>query len=320
MIYCWVSERGSAYLLSGSEIMEKYILGIDNGGSEIKCVLFDLNGKEMATASERVGMLQPAPGFTEREQGQVWQANAAAISAVIKKSGVKGSDILAVGLTGYGNGICLVDSEGGETYPCIISTDSRAENYSARFRANGLGRKIYPKTRQNIWAAQPAALLPWFKDNMPEVIEKSAWCLGIKDFIRFKLTGEFVTELTEASSTCLCDLDTRKFDSEIFETLGIGGYERLMPRIAASTEITGYVTEKAAKETGLAMGTPVAGGYFDIDAGALASGVLTEDILCLIAGTWSINEHLAAQANTDPDKNQNTMTLSYLPGHFMAED
>ena len=300
--------------------MGQYLLGIDNGGSEIKCVLFDLSGKEIGKASERVQMNLPRPGFTERDSEQLWRANVSAIHTVLKKAGIEGTDVRAVGLTGYGNGICLVDEKGAATYPCIVSTDTRAENYSVRFRANGVGRKIYPRTRQNIWSAQPAALLPWFRDNLPDVIKCSARCLGIKDFIRFKLTGIFMTELTEASSTCLCDLDTKRFSPEIFEALGIGGYERLMPPIAGSTEITGAVTEAAAKETGLTAGTPVAGGYFDIDAGAFASGVLSEDILCLIAGTWSINEHLAKKANTDADKNHNTTTLSYLPGYFMAED
>lgn len=139
--------------------------------------------------------------------------------------------------------------------------------------------------------------------------------MSIKDFIRFRLTGEFACEMTDASSGCLLNLHTKEFDSEIFKALGIEDCRRLMPPCLESTAVSGCVTEAEAKRTDLA-----AGGYFDIDAGALASGVLGPDVLCLIAGTWSINEYLRSEANTDYDKNCNTVTLSFLSGYFMVED
>lgn len=300
--------------------MDRYLLGIDNGGSEIKCALFDLTGKEHAVASRRLPIQIPEPDFTERDALQVWEANADAIREVLEKSGVPGEAVAAIGLTGYGNGICLVDENGVPTCNCIVSTDNRAASYCDAFAASGAERAIYPMTCQTIWSAQPAALLPWFRDNRPEVLEKSAWCLSIKDFIRFRLTGVFAGEMTDASSGCLLNLHTRQYDPEIFRALGIEDCFRLMPPPLESTAVSGYVTEEAARRTGLAVGTPVAAGYFDIDAGALASGVLGGDTLCLIAGTWSINEYLRTTANTDYDKNANTVTLSYLPGHFLVED
>lgn len=300
--------------------MKQYLMGIDNGGSEIKCAIFGMDGEEIAVAGRRLPISVPAPGFTERDALQVWEANAEAIRESIEKAGISGKQIKAVGLTGYGNGLCLVDGKGEPTCSCIVSTDNRAADYCRRFAENGAERAIYPMTCQTIWSAQPAALLPWFKDNRPEVLEKSAWYLSIKDFIRFRLTGVFACEMTDASSGCLLNLHTREFDQKIFDALGIGGLRRLMPPCLESTDVSGYVTEEAAKRTGLAEGTPVAGGYFDIDAGALASGVLGPDMLCLIAGTWSINEYLRAEANTDYDKNCNTVTLSFLPGYFLVED
>lgn len=300
--------------------MKQYLMGIDNGGSEIKCAVFGMDGEEIAVAGRRLPISVPAPGFTERDALQVWEANAEAIREAIEKAGISGKQIKAVGLTGYGNGLCLVDGKGEPTCSCIVSTDNRAADYCRRFAENGAERAIYPMTCQTIWSAQPAALLPWFKDNRPEVLEKSAWYLSIKDFIRFRLTGVFACEMTDASSGCLLNLHTREFDQKIFDALGIGELRRLMPPCLESTDVSGYVTAEAAKRTGLAEGTPVAGGYFDIDAGALASGVLGPDMLCLIAGTWSINEYLRAEANTDYDKNCNTVTLSFLPGYFLVED
>lgn len=300
--------------------MSRYLMGIDNGGSEIKCAVFDLEGREISAATRRLPIFIPAPGYTERNTLEVWTANAAVIREALEKAGAFGEDILAVGLTGYGNGLCLVDENGEPTYNCIISTDNRAAAYCDRFAENGAERKIYPMTCQTIWPAQPAALLPWFKEHQPGVLEKSVHCLSIKDYIRFRLTGEYACEVTDASSGCLLNLHTRQFDPNIFKALGIEDCLRLMPPCLESTAISGHVTAQAAAVTGLAEGTPVAGGYFDIDAGALASGVLDDSVLCLIAGTWSINEYLKKNVNTDYEKNANTVTLSFLPGYFLVED
>lgn len=300
--------------------MKRYLMGIDNGGSEIKCAVFDTSGTEISVASRRLPISIPAPGYTERNPQEVWEANADAIQEALQKANIESKDLLSVGLTGYGNGLCLVDEAGNQTCECIVSTDNRAAAYCETFAQNGAERSIYPMTCQTIWAAQPAALLPWFQDNRPEVLRKSAWYLSIKDFIRFRLTGAFACEVTDASSGCLFNLHTKQFDPAIFEALGIPDALRLMPPCLDSTAVSGYVTAEAAKRTGLAEGTPVAGGYFDIDAAALASGVMNSDMLCLIAGTWSINEYISPTANTDYDKNANTVTLSFLPGYFLVED
>ena len=299
---------------------EKYLIGIDNGGSEIKCAVFTLDGRELAVASRRLPIEVPQPGWSERDSLEVWQKSAEAISEALDRADINGADIAGVGLTGYGNGFCLVDETGTPTYKAIVSTDERADDICTEFATNGVERAIYPLTCQSTWAAQPIALLAWFKRNKPEALEASRWVLGIKDWIRYKLTGAFTTEITEASSTCLCNLHTRQFDPAIFRAAGIDDCFDLMPRIIGSTECGGYVTAEAAEATGLAEGTPVVGGFFDIDACEFASGVADTETLCLIAGTWSINERLATTANTDYDQNKNTVTLGYRPGYFNVEE
>ena len=299
---------------------EKYLIGIDNGGSEIKCAVFTLDGRELSVASRRLPIEVPQPGWSERDSLEVWQKNAETISEALDRADINGADIAGVGLTGYGNGFCLVDETGTPTYKAIVSTDERADDICTEFATNGVERAIYPLTCQSTWAAQPIALLAWFKRNKPEALEASRWVLGIKDWIRYKLTGEFTTEITEASSTCLCNLHTRQFDPAIFRAAGIDDCFDLMPRIIGSTECGGYVTAEAAEATGLAEGTPVVGGFFDIDACEFASGVADTETLCLIAGTWSINERLATTANTDYDQNKNTVTLGYRPGYFNVEE
>lgn len=295
-----------------------YLMGLDNGGTAIKCVIYDECGRECGVGSASVPLILPAPEMTERDPDLVWKGNRSAIRQALHQAGIKGSDVRAIGLTGYGNGVCLVDSTGKCVYNCIVSTDNRTSHYLEEWQANGVEDRVYQATYQKLWAAQPAALLPWFRDHAPEVLEKAAYVLSIKDYIRFKLTGEICAEITDASSGCLMNIKTCQYDKNIFQLLGIPDCLRLMPPFLGSTDITGAITCAAAEETGLAAGIPVSGGYFDIDAGALASGLLDDRGLCLIAGTWSINEYITQDLESGYGKFSNT--IGYLPGFYVVED
>jgi len=298
--------------------MGTYLMGIDNGGSMIKCAIYDEKGNEAGVGSRRLPLIMPKPGMTERRAEDVWRANVQAIRQALSNAGIRGGEIAAIGLTGYGNGACFVDARGEAVYNCIVSTDSRASGYLDRWQKDGTEAAVYRYTYQNLWAAQPAALLPWFRDHMPEVLRRAKYTLSIKDFIRAKLTGEICAEITDASSGCLMNIKTRQYDREIFRLLGIEEYFHMAPPFVGSTDITGRVSREAAALTGLAEGTPVAGGYFDIDAGALASGVGDDKTLCLIAGTWSINEYITTDLESGFGKFSNT--VGYLPGYYVVED
>ena len=298
----------------------KYLLGIDNGGSDIKCVLFDLEGNEIASSSLQVPIETPGPGFTQRDGKDVWNGNIEVIRKTLKQSGIAADDILCVGITAYGNGMVLVDDEMDPVYPVIVSTDDRGSSLCQSFKENGTERKIFPYTRQTLWSAQPAVLLPWFRENDPDVLNRTRWILSLKDYLRYLLTGDVHGEITEASSTSLMDLDSRKYSREIFEILGISDCYEKMPPVLESTDIAGFISKEASELTGLKEGTPVAAGYFDIDANALASGIFDDDELCLIAGTWSINEFLTADVTKDYDQRTNTATISYADGYYLMED
>ena len=300
--------------------MKKYLMGIDNGGSDIKCAIFDTQGNEIAAASTQVPINVPKEGFTERDVNDVWIGNVEVIKNSIKKAGISSDEISCIGITAYGNGLVFVDENINAVYPAIVSTDDRAKDYCIKFKQDGTERKMFPYTRQTTWAAQPAVLIPWFRDNNPKVLKKTRWILSMKDYVRYKLTGSLYGELTEASSTCLMNLNTKKYDKFIFDTLDISDCLNKMPEVLNSTDIAGHITSEVAKLTGLKEGTPVAAGYFDIDANALASGILNDDELCLIAGTWSINEFLTKDATDDIDKKTNIATLSYVDGLYLMED
>ena len=296
----------------------KYLLGLDNGGTKVKCAVYDTQGSELAAASVSPKLSTPHAGWTERDPEEVWQANCEVIRKAVSKAGIDPSEIAGLGLTGYGNGACFVDEKGAPTYPCIVSTDSRANSYLDQWEKDGTMAAVYELTYQKIWDAQPAALIPWFRDHMPEILEKTKYTLDMKDYIRFRLTGELVSEITAASSGCLMNIKTLEFDREIFRLLGIEDYFGINPPYVGSTEVSGRVSRQAAEAAGIPEGIPVSGGYFDIDAGALASGVIDDQTLCCIAGTWSINEYISSDLESNYGKFSNT--VGYLPGWYTIED
>jgi L-xylulokinase len=299
--------------------MSGYLMGLDNGGSLIKCAMFTLDGREAASATRRVPLQNPAPGQTERDNDEIWQSNVGAIREVLELAGAKGEDVLGVAVCGYGNGITFLDGDSVPVYPAVVSTDSRATGYVNRYAADGTLKQVYAITQQDIWPAQPVALLPWFRDNRPDVLRRSSHVQFIKDYVRYRLTGELCGEITDASGTNLFDLATRRYDERLFRLAGIEEWFSLFPkRIVGSTEMAGVVTRRAAAETGLAVGTPVAGGLFDIDACCASSGILSDDALCLVSGTWSINEYVTR--DMAEGRNKYSTTLSYLPDHYLIAE
>ncbi len=273
--------------------MSKYIIGIDNGGSTVKAGLYDLNGNVIKLSSFKTKMIIPNPGWTERDQQELLKANTTVTYNVIKESGVDSEDIIALAIIGHGNGLYLVDENGNAVYPGIYSTDARAQDYISRWYSDGTFDAVHPKIMQSIWAGQPVALLSWFKDNKPEILDRAHWAFMCKDFIRYCFTGEAYAELTDISGTCLLNNNEVKYDTAILKSFGLEKYKHLLPPIKKSADICGYITDSIAKETGLKPGTPVAGGLFDIDACAIATGVTSEENLSVIAGTWSINQYIS---------------------------
>ncbi len=115
----------------------KYLLGIDNGGSDIKCALFDVTGKQIAAVATQVAIQTPGAGFTQRDAEEVWMANVQVIRDCIGKSGIAADDIAAVGITAYGNGLVFVDERIRPVYPAIVSTDDRAGDLVREFKGGG---------------------------------------------------------------------------------------------------------------------------------------------------------------------------------------
>lgn len=294
--------------------MAEYLLGIDNGGTVSKVVLFDLEGREVASASRKVATAYPRPGWVERSMEEVWQSTAGAVRDVLEQSGTAPGAILAVGNTGHGNGVYLLDESGEPLRPAPLSVDQRAAGIVSGWEQAGITARLWETVYQQIWAGQVLPLLAWIKQHEPETYGRIGHVLLCKDFIKYRLTGIASTDPMDMSGTGLFDVQKRAYAADVLELCGLAEMVGRLPEVSACETITGRVTEAAAALTGLLPGTPVVAGIFDVSACALSAGVLEPGQACIVAGTWSINEVVTAEV---VDHRGLFMNSVYLPGRFM---
>lgn len=290
--------------------MPEYLLGIDNGGTVTKVVLLDVGGREIAAASRKGEALYPRPRWVERDMEGIWRSTADAIREVLATSGVNARDVRAIGGTGHGNGVYLVDAEGKPLRNGILSIDSRAHAISAQFVADGTFERAWQHVGMQLWPGLTAVVLRWLKDHEPDVYRRIGAALLIKDYVKLRLTGVISGEVTDMSGTGLLDLRQRGYSSALLAVLGLEDADQFLPPLHTSETMIGTVTAEAAADTGLQAGTPVAAGIFDVSANALAAGVVDVGQLCISAGTWSINEIVTPAPVDDRTLFQNTLYLN----------
>ncbi|CAG0937221.1 L-xylulokinase [Thermoflexales bacterium] len=296
--------------------MGQYLLGIDNGSTVSKAALFDVHGKEIAVASCKGDTVYPHPGWTERDMEMLWQSTASAIREVLAKSDVRPEEIAGIGNTGHGNGVYLLDRQGQPLRNGIQSMDSRAADVVTEWNLTNLHARVFPFTIQAFWPAQPNALLVWLKQHEPQNYERVGAILMVKDYIKYRLTGEITGDYTDMSATSLIDVRHRCYSRELLSLYDLAEVYDALPPLKQCFEVAGQVTRMVTEETGLAAGTPVVGGMFDVDASAIGSGAINPNQACLVMGSWSINEVITQDPIVDP--NLFMTTLFAEPGLFLT--
>jgi len=296
--------------------MGQYLLGIDNGSTVSKAALFDLKGKEIAVASCKAETAYPHPGWTERDMEMLWQSTTRAIREVLAKSGVKPEEIAGIGNTGHGNGVYLLDKQGQPLRNGIQSMDSRAAAVVNDWNQRDLHAQVFPFTIQSFWPAQPNALLVWLKKNEPQNYERLGAILMVKDYIKYRLSGEITADYTDMSATSLMDVRNRCYSRELMTLYDLSEAYDALPPLKHGSEVIGQVTSAAARETGLSVGTPVVGGLFDVDASAIGAGAIHVNRACLVMGSWSINEVITTEPIVDPTLFMTTLFAT--PGLFLT--
>ena len=274
------------------------LLGIDNGLTVTKAVIFAENGQVLATARRRVAQSMPRARHVERDMGDLWTQTAAAIAEAVAACGRPATQIAAVAATAHGDGLYLLDRQAQPLGPGILSLDSRAGDLAGVWLRDGTADRALALTGQVPHASAPSAILAWIRDNQPERFGRIGHVLACKDWLTFCLTGRIGTDLTEAS-TLFTNVGTQNFDPDALAVFGLGALRNALPPVALPDQVVGHVTGAAAAATGLAPGTPVVAGLHDVTASALGSGGYGRGTVAIVAGTYSINETVSAEPRTD---------------------
>lgn len=269
--------------------MSELLLGLDAGNTVVKAVLFDRSGKVVGKAARDGRSSKPEPGHVEREIGELWDNAGEVIAACLRDAGAEGRDIVAVGTAGHGNGLYLLDKQ-EQPLLGIQSLDTRAAGLAAEWRADGTADALYPLCLQKPWPSQTATLLAWIKRNRPEIYARAGTAFLCKDALTFMLTGQRVSDHSDMSGCGLMRLPERDYDPELLAAYGLADARALLPLLVQSDTVAGTVTEEAARRTGLATGTPVAAGFFDIIASSVGAGAAEPGQAAIVVGTWGINQ------------------------------
>lgn len=278
---------------------EAQLLGIDVGGSVVKAAVFAATGELLATVGADSEPITASGGVAERDPKVLWKAAAAVVRACLNAPEVRPDRLVAVGVTGYGNGLLLVDRDGRPTRNAVASVDTRAAGIVQEWRDAGHEAAMLDRTFQPFWAGQPLPLLEWVRRFEPWALDDADALLQSKDYVRLRLTGSLRFERSDLGSAGLWDPAGRTVPHELLADLGLGrAAELLRPgEILEPTDIAGQVTRAAAAETGLPVGLPVVAGTLDGLACTIGSGITEAGHLSITSGTWGINQVLA----TAPD-------------------
>lgn len=264
----------------------QYLLGIDVGTSGTKSVLFDTEGKALASSTAEYPLYQPRNGWAEQNPEDWWGAVVQTVSDVLCRSGVPSAEIQGIGISGQMHGLVLLDAEGSVLRPSILWCDGRTTAECQEITEMVGKRRLMEITANPALPGFTAGKILWVRRNEPELWAKAAHILLPKDYIRYRLTGEFATEVSDASGMNLLDVGKRDWSDEMLQALQID--RNLLGRLYESCEVTGRVHEAAARATGLAAGTPVVGGAGDNAAAAVGNGVVENGRAFITIGTSGV--------------------------------
>lgn len=291
----------------------RYILGIDIGTSGTKTALFDQDGRYVAGYTGEYPLYQPQNGWAEQEPEDWWKAACDGIKAVLKESGVEPGDIAGIGLSGQMHGLVLLDENNKVLRPCIIWADQRTEAEVLEMERLIGRERVIEITANPPMTGFTAAKIMWVQKNEPEIYAEAKHILLPKDYIRFKLSGAYVSDVSDASGMQLMDVAGRCWSGEVLDKLGIA--PELLPELVESQDVSAQVSEEAARETGLKAGTIIVGGAGDNAAAAIGTGVYKQGKAFTTIGTSAVVYAVTDRPQIDPQGRVHTLCAS-VPGKW----
>jgi xylulokinase len=298
-------------------ISKAYFLGLDISTTGSKALLVDENGVVVATASSPHTLQNPRPLWSEQNPSEWWRAASISIRSVLEKASIGGERVAAVGLTGQMHGLVLLDAKGNVLRPAILWNDQRTQSQCDEIYQR-IGRERFIQITGNVaLTGFTAPKILWVKENEPNVYAKAKHILLPKDYVRYKLTGEYAMDKADGAGTVLFNLKSRDWSREVLDALDIDA--SWMPPTSEGPEFTGRVNEEAASLTGLKVGTPIAAGGGDQAAGAVGVGAVEMGVVALTVGTSGVVFAPTSSALIEPQGRLHAFCHA-VPGmwHFMG--
>ncbi|WP_294581162.1 xylulokinase [uncultured Ruminococcus sp.] len=263
-----------------------YVIGVDCGTSGTKTVLFQEDGTVMASATVEYPMYQPKNGYAEQDPADWKNAMIQTIQTVVRKIGVPKEEIKGIGISGQMHGLVMLDQDNQVLRNSIIWCDQRtAAEVDEMNRVVGR-EKLMEITANPALTGWTAAKILWVRNNEPDVYEKCRHILLPKDYLRLILTGEYATEVSDASGMQLLDIANRCWSDELLHLLQID--KSLLGKVYESCEVTGTLTREMADTLGLCEGIVVVGGAGDNAAAAVGTGVVQDGKAFTTIGTSGV--------------------------------
>ena len=294
-----------------------YLIGIDLGTSATKTVLFDEEGRVVCSASKEYPMYQPQNGWAEQRPEDWKEAALETITKVVRESGVDKESIKGLGISGQMHGLVMLDENNEVIRPSIIWCDQRTAAECEEITEKVGAKRLIEITANPALTGFTASKILWVRNHEPENYARCRHILLPKDYVRLILTGEYATEVSDASGMQLLDVPHRCWSDEVLEKLEID--KSMLARVYESPEVTGTILPEIAALTGLSEKTVVAGGAGDNAAAAVGTGVVTDGRAFTTIGTSGVVFAHSKNVTIDPKGRVHTFCCA-VPGcwHVMG--
>jgi len=263
-----------------------YLIGLDVGTTSAKTVLIDAWGRVIFTTAPAYEFRTPKPLWAESDPADWWVATVAALRELLAKSGVAPGEIAGIGLTGQMHGLVLLDAKGEVLRPCIMWNDQRTAKECAALTKKVGRSQVLRLTGNPVLPGFTAPKILWVAQHEPQVYRRIAKVLLPKDYIRYKLSGEFFTDVSDASGMSLLDVAKRRWCDEMLRACNVP--RAWLAEVTESPVASTRISTVAAKLTGLLAGTPIIAGAGDQAAGAVGCGIVKPGVVSCTLGTSGV--------------------------------
>ena len=275
-------------------------LGIDIGTSGTKTLAIRDDGRILASTTVEYPLYTPQPGWSEQVPEDWWQATIQSVREVLKAGKIKPADVKGIGLSGQMHGSVFLDKQKQVIRPALLWNDQRTTAECAEIEKKAGGRaKLIKMVANPAMTGFTAPKILWLRNNEPKNYDRLAQVLLPKDYVRFRLTGEYATEVSDASGTLLLDVQKRQWSGTLLEKLSID--KGLLPKVYESEEVSGRLTKEVAEQLGLPEGVPVVGGGGDQAAGAVGNGIVRKGVISATMGTSGVVFAHSDEVQVDPE-------------------